>query len=96
MSSMVYLDYSATYPCVKYPSSAYGTFFNPNANYACKEKRLLFEAENRVKKAIGAKGGKVIFGGTSSQLIENLMSAISYEQIVNNKESTWHLIKIMV
>lgn len=70
---MVYADYAATYPYVKYPSSAYGTFFNPNANYACKEKRLLFEAKNRVKKAIGAKGGKVIFGGTSSQLIENLM-----------------------
>ena len=70
---MVYADYAATYPYVKYPSSAYGTFFNPNANYACKEKCLLFEAENRVKKAIGAKGGKVIFGGTSSQLIENLM-----------------------
>ena len=70
---MVYADYAATYPYVKYPSSAYGTFFNPNANYACKEKRLLFEAENRVKKAIGTKGGKVIFGGTSSQLIENLM-----------------------
>ena len=70
---MVYADYAATYPYVKYPSSAYGTFFNPNANYAYKEKRLLFEAENRVKKAIGAKGGKVVFGGTSSQLIENLM-----------------------
>ena len=70
---MVYADYAATYPYVKYPSSAYGTFFNPNANYACKEKRLLFGAKNRVKKAIGAKGGKVVFGGTSSQLIENLM-----------------------
>ena len=70
---MVYADYAATYPYVKYPSSAYGPFLNPNANYAYKEKRLLFEAENRVKKAIGAKGGKVIFGGTSSQLIENLM-----------------------
>ena len=85
---MVYLDYAATHPYVKYPSSAYGPFLNANANYAYKEKRLLSEAENRVKKAIGAKSGKVIFGGTSSQLIENLMSAISYEQIVNNKEST--------
>ena len=73
---MVYLDYSATYPVVKYPSSAYGPFLNPNANYAYKEKKLLAEAKNRVKKAIGAKGGKVIFGGTSSQLIENLMNAI--------------------
>ena len=73
---MVYLDYAATHPYVKYPSSAYGTFLNPNANYAYKEKRLLTEAENRVKKAIGAKGGKVVFGGTSSQLIENLMNAV--------------------
>ena len=72
---MVYLDYASTYPYVKYLSSAYGPFLNPNANYAYKEKRLLSEAENRVKKAIGAKGGKVVFGGTSSQLIENLMTA---------------------
>ena len=78
---MVYLDYAATHPYVKYPSSAYGPFFNLNVNYAYKEKRLLSEAEDRVKKAIGAKGGKVIFGGTSSQLIENLMSAISYERL---------------
>ena len=79
---MVYLDYAATCPVVKYPQQLYrdvlgeGYFFNPNANYAYKEKRLLTEAENRVKKAIGAKSGKVIFGGTSSQLIENLEVAM--------------------
>lgn len=82
MSGMIYLDYSATYPYVKYPSSAYGPFFNPNANYAYKEKRLLSEAENRVKKAIGAKGGKVIFGGTSSQLIENLMNRAKRNTVI--------------
>ena len=76
MSGMAYLDYSATYPYVKYLSSAYGPFFNPNANYAYKEKRLLSEAEDRVKKTIGAKNGKVVFGGTSSQLVENLMNVI--------------------
>lgn len=79
---MVYLDYAATYPIVKYPQQLYrdvlgeGYFLNPNANYAYREKRLLSEAENRVKKAIGAKEGKVVFGGTSSQLIENLMNVI--------------------
>lgn len=84
---MVYADYAATCPVVKYPQQLYrnvlgeGYFFNPNANYAYKEKRLLSEAEDKVKKAIGAKGGKVIFGGTSSQLIENLMSAIGYERL---------------
>ena len=79
---MVYLDYAATYPCVKYPSSAYGSFFNPNTNYAYKEKHLLSEAENRVKKAIGAKSGKVIFGGTSSQLIENLMNRAKKNTVI--------------
>lgn len=79
---MVYLDYAATCPVVKYPQRLYrdvlgeGYFLNPNANYAYKEKRLLSEAEDRVKKAIGAKGGKVVFGGTSSQLIENLFTYI--------------------
>lgn len=79
---MVYLDYAATCPVVKYPQQLYrnalgeGYFFNPNTNYAYKEKHLLSEAENRVKKAIGAKGGKVVFGGTSSQLIENLFTHI--------------------
>ena len=82
MSDMIFLDFASTCPVVKYPQQLYrdvlgkGYFFNPNANYAYKEKRLLSEAENRVKKAIGAKGGKVIFGGTSSQLIENLVVAI--------------------
>lgn len=78
----VFLDYASTCPVVKYPQQQYrdvlgkGYFLNPNANYAYREKRLLEQAENRVKKAIGAKGGKVIFGGTSSQLIENLMMGI--------------------
>lgn len=74
---MVYLDYAATCPKVKYPCSNYGSFFNVNANYAYKEKQLLKKCEDRVKKTIGAKSGKVIFGGTSSQLIENLMTAVN-------------------
>lgn len=79
---MNFLDYASTCPVVKYPQRLYrdvlgeGYFLNPNANYAYKEKRLLSEAEDRVKKAIGAKGGKVVFGGTSSQLIENLFTYI--------------------
>lgn len=82
---MVYADYASTCPVVKYPQQLYrnvlgeGYFLNPNANYAYKEKHLLSEAENRVKKAIGAKGGKVVFGGTSSQLIENLFTHIAEE-----------------
>lgn len=85
---MAFLDYASTCPVVKYPQQLYrdvlgeGYFLNPNANYAYKEKRLLSEAENRVKKAIGAKGGKVIFGGTSSQLIENLFGQFGEDTMV--------------
>lgn len=89
---MVYLDYAATCPVVKYPQLLYTKlycdtagrecFLNPNANYAYKEKRLLSEAEDRVKKAIGAKGGKVVFGGTSSQLIENLMNRAKRNTVI--------------
>lgn len=71
---MIYLDYAATNPFTKYPCSKYGTFLNPNANYAYKEQKLFDECANRVKTAIGAKSGKVVFGSTSSQLIENLMN----------------------
>ena len=74
---MIYLDYAATNPFTKYPCSKYGQFLNPNANYAYKEQKLLDDCANRVKAAIGAKSGKVIFGGTSSQLIENLMTAVN-------------------
>ena len=71
---MIYLDYAATNTFTKYPCSQYGQFLNPNANYAYKEQKLLDDCANRVKAAIGAKSGKVVFGGTSSQLIENLMN----------------------
>ena len=71
---MIYLDYAATNPFTKYPCSKYGQFLNPNANYAYKEQKLLDDCANRVKAAIGAKSGKVVFGGTSSQLIENLLN----------------------
>lgn len=76
---MTYLDYAATNPFTKYPCSKYGQFLNPNANYAYKEQKLLDDCANRVKAAIGAKSGKVVFGGTSSQLIENLFTHI-YEE----------------
>ena len=76
---MIYLDYAATNPFTKYPCSKYGAFLNPNANYAYKEQKLLDDCANKVKAAIGAKSDKVVFGGTSSQLIENLFTHI-YEE----------------
>ena len=82
---MIYLDYAATNPFTKYPCSQYGQFLNPNANYAYKEQKLLDECANRVKAAIGAKSGKVVFGGTSSQLIENLMNRAKRNTVICSK-----------
>lgn len=77
---MVFLDYASTNPWPKYRcSDYYRPLFNVNTNYAFAEKRMLDESEERVKKAIGAKSGKVVFGGTSSQLIENLFTHITEE-----------------
>lgn len=89
---MIYLDYAATNPFTKYPCSQYGQFLNPNANYAYKEQKLLDDCANRVKAAIGAKSGKVVFGGTSSQLIENLMNASKRNTVICSKyehDSFW-------
>ena len=89
---MIYLDYAATNPFTKYPCSKYGQFLNPNANYAYREQKLLTDCANRVKVAIGAKSGKVIFGGTSSQLIENLMNASKRNTVICSKyehDSFW-------
>ena len=82
---MIYLDYAATNPFIKYPCSQYGQFLNPNANYAYKEQKLLDDCANRVKAAIGAKSGKVVFGGTSSQLIENLMNRAKRNTVICSK-----------
>ena len=89
---MIYLDYAATNPFTKYPCSKYGQFLNPNANYAYKEQRLLDDCANRVKAAIGAKSGKIVFGGTSSQLIENLMNRAKRNTVICSKyehDSFW-------
>lgn len=82
---MIYLDYAATNPFTKYPCSKYGQFLNPNANYAYKEQKLLTDCANRVKAAIGAKSGKVVFGGTSSQLVENLMNRAKLNTVICSK-----------
>ena len=89
---MIYLDYAATNPFTKYPCNQYGQFLNPNANYAYKEQKLLDACANRVKAAIGAKSGKVVFGGTSSQLIENLMNRAKRNTVICSKyehDSFW-------
>lgn len=72
----VFLDWAATSPVVRFPIDTSKHWRNPNAAYAYEERKVLTDCENRIKAAIGAKGGKVVFGGTSSQLVENLFTHI--------------------
>lgn len=73
---MVYLDWAATSPIVRFPIDTSKQWRNPNAAYAYEERKVLMDCEECIKADIGAKDGKVVFGGTSSQLVENLMCKI--------------------
>lgn len=78
---MVYLDYAATDPEPRFRRCDYKKMCrNVNANYAFTEQKDLYDCEIRIKKAIGALGGKVLFGGTSSQLIECVMGRMHTER----------------
>ena len=72
----VFLDWAATSPIVRFPIDTSKQWRNPNAAYAYEERKVLMDCEWRIKAAIGDKGDKVVFGGTSSQLVEKLMCKI--------------------
>ena len=76
MSDAHFLDYASTSPIIRFPIDTSKQWCNPNAAYAHYERHVLQECEDKIKAAIGAKGGRVVFGGTSSQLVENLMCRI--------------------
>lgn len=72
---MVYLDHSATSYPTKYFAKDYYVPGNPNSLHAMglQANRALNEARDRIKKCLGVKSGKVLVGGTASQLTDNLM-----------------------
>ena len=72
---MVYLDHAATSFPVKYFAKDYYIPGNPNSNHAMglQANQALNEARDRIKKCLGVKSGKVLVGGTTSQLVDNLM-----------------------
>ena len=71
---MIYLEYAATNPFTKYPCSKYGQFLNPNANYAYKERKVLMDCDERIKAAIGAKDGHVLYFRCATDALEWLHS----------------------
>ena len=67
---MVYLDYAATEPRVRFCSVDHNQYLNPNAAYALKERRLLERCEEAIKGAIGAKNGHVLYFRCATEAID--------------------------
>ena len=65
-----------------YKTETYRTetnWLNPNAGYAVREKIMISECEQTIKKAIGGEKGHVYFGGVASQLMENFFNWLYIE-----------------
>lgn len=75
MNDIYYLDHAATSFPIKYFAKDYYVPGNANSNHAfgLQANQVLNEARDRIKKSLGVKNGKVLVGGTASQLADNLM-----------------------
>ena len=69
-----YLDYAATYPEIKFHIDTSKKWRNPNAAYAYEERKVLMDCEERIKAAIGAKGGHVLYFRCATDALEWLHS----------------------
>lgn len=67
---MVYLDWAATSPIVRFPIDTSKQWCNPNAAYAHYERHVLQECEDRIKAAIGAKDGHVLYFRCATDALE--------------------------
>ena len=70
----VYLDWAATSPIVRFPVDTSKQWRNPNAAYAYEERQVLRDCEERIKAAIGAKGGHVLYFRCATDALEWLHS----------------------
>ena len=70
----VYLDWAATSPTVRFPIDTSKQWSNPNAAYAYEERKVLMDCEERIKAAIGAKGGHVLYFRCATDALEWLHS----------------------
>ena len=73
---MAFLDYASTCPIVKFSSQQHDGFHcNPNAAYAYEERKVLMDCEERIKAAIGVKGGHVLYFRCATEAIDWLYHA---------------------
>lgn len=73
---MVFLDWASTSPMIRFTAGQYGNHcINPNAAYAYEERKVLMDCEERIKKAIGVRGGHVLYFRCATEAIEWLHRA---------------------
>ena len=65
-----FLDWAATSPVVRFPIDTSKQWCNPNAAYAYEERKMLMDCEERIKAAIGAKGGHVLYFRCATDALE--------------------------
>lgn len=84
MDNYVYLDWASTAP-VKYFDKDYYIPGNPNSSHAMglQANQALSEARQRIMDCLRVKSGKVLVGGTASQLVDNLMWRIRRVHRIN-------------
>lgn len=70
----VFLDWASTSPIVRFPIDTSKQWRNPNAAYAYEERKVLRDCEERIKSAIGAKGGHVLYFRCATDALEWLHS----------------------
>ena len=82
---MVYLDHAATSYPTKYFAKDYYIPGNPNSSHAMglRANQALNEARQRIMDCLRVKSGKVLVGGTASQLVDNLMWRIMRVHRIN-------------
>lgn len=68
--SGVFLDWASTSPIVRFPIDTSKQWRNPNAAYAYEERKVLMDCEERIKAAIGAKGGRVLYFRCATDALE--------------------------
>ena len=70
----VFLDWAATSPIVRFPVDTSKQWRNPNAAYAYEERKVLMDCEERIKAAIGANDGHVLYFRCATDTLEWLHS----------------------
>ena len=73
----IFLDWAATSPIVRFPIDTSKQWRNPNAAYAYEERKVLMNCEERIKAAIGAKDGHVLYFRCATEAIEWLYEVTS-------------------